>query len=200
MISQEQLNSYTQFFDYDLHLDNREIFIKEITDETAEVVLKGLSILSTLPGKDTLFTINSPGGAVYAGLAIYDAIKSCPTHTVIYGTGYVMSIASVIFQAADIRAITPTTSFMLHYGCTGADDATHSQDFIKDAQEELRLNKLIENIYLEKIRAKHPKFTLRALREKMKFNWYLSAQEVVKWGLADAVVEDINEIRAVIGS
>lgn len=65
---------------------------------------------------DITIHMNTPGGEWSHGMAIYDAIKACRSHVTIIGYGCVRSMSSVIFQAADDRALTPHCDFMIHDG------------------------------------------------------------------------------------
>ena len=76
---------------------------------------------------------------------------------------------------------------MIHYG-TEATDQVHTKDFVRAAEETNRINELTENIYLAQIRKKHPRFTRKKLRELMKYDYYMSAEEAVKLGLADKII------------
>jgi len=185
-----------RFYDYDLSISNREIYIAEIDELMSERVIKGVKSLKA--GDEVLFTINSPGGDFYEGMAIYSAIKRYTEEyggTIMNGTGHVMSMGTIIFQAAQYRYLDEHCTMMLHYGSAATGGWIHAKDFIQDAKEEQRLSSIMERIYLKKIKVKHPKFTLKDLREKMNFNWYLSAKEAVKWGLADGIlgVDDADE-------
>ena len=102
----------------------------------AERVIKGLHMLDTsAPTGDKPITIimNNLGGDWYHGMGIYDAIKACKNHITIKVFGYVMSMGSIIIQAADKRIMSPNSRMMIHYGTSGY--YGHNKDFIKWAKE-----------------------------------------------------------------
>lgn len=87
----------------------------EITDETASRVVGQLLTLQTLDSKSPIqVIINSPGGSLYAGLAIFDVLRTMPNPIITLGLGFVGSAALLIYTAGDIRQCTPSTSFFYH--------------------------------------------------------------------------------------
>ena len=184
--------------EYDILPGDRTIYIgSKSSDETgesgvdyllAEKVIKNLHILDKRMS-DIPITIkmNNPGGDVYHGLAIYDAIKSCRNDVTIIAYGYVMSMGSVILQAADTRIMSPHTRMMIHHG--EGITSGHMLDVQKQADEFKELNFIINDIYLSRIKEKKPRFTMKQLEDKMKFDWYLNAKEAVALGLCDAILE-----------
>lgn len=156
--------------------------------QLAERVIKNLHILDKR-ASDTPITIkmNNPGGDIYHGLAIYDAIKACQNDVRIIAYGYVMSMGSVIFQAADHRIMSPNARMMIHYGRGSADG--HMLDVYKQADELKELDKIINEIYLKRIKEVKPRFTMKQLEDKMKFDWYLGAKEAISLGLCDSTFE-----------
>lgn len=99
--------------------------------------------------------------------------------------GCAMSMGSVILQAADIRVMHPNSTMMIHYGEAGM--VGHAKDFDRVAAEYDRLNKWLENLYLEKMREVNEKITLRKVKDILKFDTYLTAEDSVKLGLADLI-------------
>jgi ATP-dependent protease ClpP protease subunit len=91
--------------------------------------------------------MNNPGGEWYHGMAIYDAIKESPCHCTIKVYGQVMSMGAVILQAADARILMPNTRMMIHYGYSGYNG--HSLTSIRWSDESKKLNKKMEDIFLE---------------------------------------------------
>lgn len=159
---------------------------KGIEQFTAENFIKGLILLEALDAHGTTFvTMNSIGGDWNHGMAIYDHIKSSKNQILIHACGNVMSIASVIFQAASYRSMSKNSSMLLHYGTDGF--YGHSKDFERHAEESKRVNKIMEDIYLEKIQEKNPKFNSKDLKKLLEFDKFLTAEEAVELGLADGV-------------
>lgn len=188
-----------RLFDYDIYVPTRTIVMRShlVDDEgesgtdaeMAQRVIKGLHILdSASPAGDKPITVimNNPGGDEYHGMAIYDAIKGCKNHVTIIVYGHAMSMGSIILQAADKRVMAPNSKMMVHYGTWGISD--HPQNVYRWAEEGKKFDTLMENIYLTKIKEKHPEFTLKKVQEMCKFDTFLTASEAVALGLADEVL------------
>jgi ATP-dependent Clp endopeptidase proteolytic subunit ClpP len=192
--------SIDRFYDYDIHTETRTIYIGSVesdiehgesgTDASmAERAIKALHILdSSAPNGDKPITIimNNPGGDWYHGMAIYDAIKTCKNHVSVVVYGYAMSMGSIIFQAADKRIMSPNSKMMIHYGYNGFDG--HSRTFLKVAEESKKIDQVMEDIYLERIKQKNPKFTVSKLREMVDHDTFLTAKEALDLGLIDEIL------------
>jgi ATP-dependent Clp protease protease subunit len=192
--------SIDRLYDYDIYIPTRTIYMGSLevgedgeesgTDaKMAERAIKGLHVLdSSAPDgtKPITIILNSPGGDVYHGLAIYDAIKACTNQVTIIVYGAAMSMGSVILQAADKRVMSANAKLMVHYGEFSID--SHSKSTMVWAKEEERNNLGMENMFLEKIRAKNPKFTRKQLQDMLNFDTILSAEEAIKLGLADEIL------------
>ena len=160
------------------------------------VVAQMLYLESENPEQDILFYINSPGGSVTAGLAIYDTMQfvKCDVSTIVIGQA--CSMGSFLAQAGapGKRILLPESRTMIHRvssGTPGTRGSVHVQELeFEDAkrsfEESQRLNKRLTELY-----AKHNSKgkTYEEFFEAMKFDTFLSAQEAVDFGLADQIVE-----------
>jgi ATP-dependent Clp protease protease subunit len=183
----------TQFFDYHVDHRYRTIYLgndsksqdddNEVSYAMAEYAIKGLYSLDTTSDRDISIIINTPGGWVSQGMAIYDAIQRCRSHTIgtVFGEAY--SMGSVILQACDERILMPHSTMMIHNGSTELGGKTN--DVMSSIKFEERLNKICEDIYLKKIKEKKPRFTRKQLQELLKTDTYFTAEEAAKIGLAD---------------
>ncbi len=184
-----------KLYDYDLYIPSRTIYMGSVESSIdggesgveavmAERVIKALHLLDQ---KDEPITIimNNPGGDWYHGMAIYDAIKACQSHVTVKVMGMAMSMGGVILQAADARIMSPNSRFMMHYGYMGWEG--HSKTFDKWGDENKRINKEMEDIFLDKIRKKHPAYTREDLEKALNHDTILSSHEAVALGLADKV-------------
>lgn len=192
--------SLDRFYDYDIYVTTRTIYMGSAeadieegesgTDaKMAERAIKALHILDMdAPNADKPITIilNSPGGDVYHGLAIYDAIKACKNHVTVIVYGMAMSMGSWIFQAADERVVSKNSRIMIHYGDTSHEG--HSKSALVWAKEEERINKKMEDVFMEKILDKNPHFTRKELQDLLNFDTVLTAEEAVNLGLADRLL------------
>lgn len=187
-----------KFFDYGIYLPSRTVYMGSVTiseeEESgtdclmAEKAIKGLHILDNLaPNGDSPITIilNSPGGDVYDGLAIYDAISQCKNYVTIKVMGKAQSMGAVILQAADKRIMSANASLMIHYGTTGVNGETKTVS--KYLTETQRIDKDMEQLFLKKIREKKPKYTLKQVRQLLDRDTYFSASDAVDLGLADEI-------------
>ena len=168
-----------------------------VEDSMANLIVAQLLFLeSDNPGKTINLYINSPGGAVTAGLAIYDTMQyiKCDIRTIVMGQA--CSMGSFLAQAgtAGQRIVLPESRTMIHRvssGTPGTSGSVHVQELqIEDINrhyaESQKINKRLTELYV-----KHNSVgkTYEELFETMKFDTFLTAQEAVDNGLADKVVE-----------
>jgi ATP-dependent Clp protease protease subunit len=167
-----------------------------VEDYSANLIVAQLLYLSTEdPEKKIDLFINSPGGSVTAGLAIYDTMQFCkaPIHT--YVMGQACSMGSFLAQAgtAGKRFVLPESRTMIHRvssGTRGTSGSVHVQelemeDAIRSFEESKKINKRLTELYVKHNSAGKG---YEELFETMKFDTFLTAQEAVEYGLADKVV------------
>lgn len=136
------------------------------------------------PGEPIEITINSPGGSVLDGLALYDSIlrlRRKGHHVVTRGTGMIASMATILMQAGDERILDANSWFMIHEVSAGA------QGTSSDMEDQIAFVKRL-NDRLHGILAERSTLTKRQIlsRTKKKDDW-LSAEEAVELGFADKV-------------
>ena len=160
------------------------------------IVAQMLYLESESPGLDINLYINSPGGAVTAGLAIYDTMQyiKCDVRTIVMGQA--CSMGSFLAQAgtAGKRVVLPESRTMIHRvssGTPGTSGSVHVQELqFEDAkrhyEESQKINKRLTELY---VRHNTKGKTYEELFETMKFDTFLTAQEAVENGLADKVVD-----------
>jgi ATP-dependent Clp endopeptidase proteolytic subunit ClpP len=195
-VSKFQRDDIEKFFDYSIDISSKTLYIGSasgdddgesgVDHKMAERVIKGLHMLDRKVENGLTIIMNNPGGDWYHGMAIYDAIKACQNHVTIKVFGYAMSMGSVILQAADERILAPHAKLMLHYGSTGYHG--HSKNFSRWAAEEEALNKVMEEIYLEKIKHKKPRFNRKQLRDILHFDTFFTAEQTIEYNLADKIL------------
>lgn len=167
-------------------LSDRIIFVDdEITPELASDVIKQILYLEKQdPNTPITLYINSPGGYVTAGLAIYDTMQfvQCPISTVCMGMA--ASMASVLLSAGTKgkRYILPNAEVMIHQPSGGSiGQATE----IKIACD----NILKTRETLNRILSKHTGQSIDKVSIDVERDYYLSAEEAVKYGLVDEIIE-----------
>ena len=168
-----------------------------VDDHMSNVIVAQLLFLeSEDPSKDISLFINSPGGLVTAGLAIYDTMQFIKSDVATYVMGQAASMGSFLAQAGakGKRFVLPEARTMIHRvssGTPGTRGSVHVQELqFEDAkrtyEESQRINKRLTELY---VRHNTAGKTYDEMYETMKFDTFLSAEEAVKWGLADKVVE-----------
>ena len=168
-----------------------------VEDNMANLIVAQMLFLeSENPDKDINLYINSPGGAVTAGLAIYDTMQYIKNDVKTIVMGQACSMGSFLAQAGapGHRYVLPESRTMIHRvssGTRGTSGSVHVQELeFEDArrhfEESKRLNQRLTELYVKHNTANK---TYEELFETMKFDTFLSAEEAVANGLADKVIE-----------
>lgn len=179
----------------DLLFTNREIFLTTGVDsDTSNELIKQLMILEKMDDSSeiTLY-INSPGGEVVSGLAVYDYIQlmKAPVRTVCIGTA--ASMGAILFLAGDKREMLSHTRLMIHDPAYGGGDMAGKKphelqmyvDKLKQSQE------IIAGIIASKTGK-----SLEEIYEKTREDSYFNAKEALEYGLATGIVDSTNSNRA----
>ena len=168
-----------------------------VEDNMANLIVAQLLYLESVSSsKPIKLYINSPGGSVTAGLAIYDTMQfvKAPVHTMVMGLAASMGSFLAQAGAAGYRYVLPESRTMIHRvssGTRGTSGSVHIQelqmeDAIRSFDEGKRLNKRLTELYVKHNSADK---SFEELFDTMKFDTFLSAQEAVDAGFADRVVE-----------
>ena len=173
---------------YDIYsrlLEDRIVFLSgEVNDSTANVVIAQLIYLEGKnPDKDIYLYINSPGGSVTAGLAIYDTMQyvKCDIQTICMGQAASMAAILLAGGTAGKRYALPSSRVMIHQPRGGVEG--QESDISIQAKEILRLKKLsIE--YL----AKHTNKSTEQVAEDMERDFFMSAQDAKEYGIIDHIM------------
>ncbi len=183
---------------YDIYsrlLKDRIIFLgTPIDSQVANVIVAQLLLLdSQNPEQEIQLYINSPGGEVYAGLAIYDTMRyiRAPVSTICVGIA--MSMGSVILMAGDKgkRLALPNSRVMIHQGSSGFRGNT--PDVEVQAKETLYLRDRLVDIYSTHTSLPHEK-----LLRDMERDYFMNPDEALKYGLIDQVIENTRDSRALV--
>jgi len=187
MVVEQTARGERSFDIYSRLLKERIIFLTgPVYDQVASVICAQLLFLeSDNPSKDISFYINSPGGVVSAGLAIYDTMQyvRSPISTLCIGQAASMGSLLLCAGAKGKRFATPNSRVMVHQPSGGAQG--QASDIEIQAREILTLRKRLNEIY-----ARHTGQELSAIEEKLERDSYMSAEEALAFGLVDQVVED----------
>jgi len=168
----------------------------DVNEHTASLLVAQLLFLESQGNEDINFFINSPGGSVTAGLAIYDTMQFIKPDVATYVIGQAASMGSFLAQAGTPgkRFVLPESRTMIHRvssGTPGTRGSVHVQELeFEDAkrafEESKRINKRLTELYVKHNTAGK---TFDELFSDMKFDTFLSASEAVQYGLADKVIE-----------
>jgi ATP-dependent Clp protease protease subunit len=176
---------------YDIYsrlLRDRVILLEgEVHDQMANLIVAQLLYLeSENPEKDISLYINSPGGSVTAGMAIYDAMQFISPDVTTIVMGQACSMGSLLAQAGakGKRMILPNARHMIHQPSGGA--RGQATDMEIQVREILEMKKNLTNIYV-----KHNSMgkTFEELARDMERDFFMSAQQALDYGLVDSVLE-----------
>ena len=187
MVVEQTARGERAFDIYSRLLKERIIFLTgPVFDQVAAVMCAQLLFLeSDNPSKDISVYINSPGGVVSAGLAIYDTMQYIrrPVSTLCIGQAASMGSLLLCAGAKGKRYATPNSRVMVHQPSGGAQG--QAADIEIQAREILTLRKRLNEIYV-----RHTGQTLESIEGKLERDSYMSAEEARDYGLVDQVVEN----------
>lgn len=187
MVVEQTARGERSFDIYSRLLKERIIFLTgPVFDQVAAVMCAQLLFLeSDNPSKDISVYINSPGGVVSAGLAIYDTMQyiRSPVSTLCIGQAASMGSLLLCAGAKGKRYATPNSRIMVHQPSGGAQG--QAADIEIQAREILTLRKRLNEIYV-----RHTGQALEAIESKLERDSYMSAEEARDYGLVDQVVEN----------
>jgi ATP-dependent Clp protease protease subunit len=168
----------------------------DVNEHTSSIIVAQLLFLESQGTEDIQFFINSPGGSVTAGLAIYDTMQFIKPAVSTIVLGQACSMGSFLAQAgaAGKRFVLPESRTMIHRvssGTPGTRGSVHVQelqfeDAVRAMGESKRLNERLTQLYVKHNTAGKK---YEELFETMKFDTFLSAEEAVAYGLADKVID-----------
>jgi len=175
---------------YSLLLKERIIFVgTPIDDQIANLVVAQLLYLSREDAdRDISMYINSPGGQIYAGLAIYDTMKMIPNKISTVAVGVTASFGTVLLAAGtkDNRYALPHSTIHMHQPLGGVQG--QASDIEIQAKEILRLKSRLNQILSDSTGQK-----LEVIEKDTERDFYLNAEQAVKYGLVDKILNPPEE-------
>jgi ATP-dependent Clp protease protease subunit len=183
----EQTNRGERAYDiYSRLLKERIIFITGPIEDTMSslIVAQLLFLEADNPKKEIAMYINSPGGVVTSGLAIYDTMQFVRPAVSTLCIGQAASMGSLLLAAGnkDMRFALPNARIMLHQPSGGFQG--QATDIMLHAQEILNLKKRLNEIYV-----RHTGQPLKKIEEALERDYFLTADMAVEWGVVDKVIE-----------
>ena len=197
MVIEQEARGERSYDIYSRLLKDRIVMLDtDVNEHTSSLIVAQLLFLESQGNEDITFFINSPGGSVTAGLAIYDTMQFIKPNVATYVMGQACSMGSFLAQAGHPgkRFVLPESRTMIHRvssGTRGTSGSVHVQELeFEDAkraiEESMRINKRLTELYVKHNTAGK---TYEELYETMKFDTFLGAEEAVAYGLADKVID-----------
>ncbi|MBW3599383.1 MAG: ATP-dependent Clp endopeptidase proteolytic subunit ClpP [Planctomycetes bacterium] len=178
---------------YDIYsrlLKDRIVFLgTQVNDEVANaIVAQMLFLQSEDPSGDIHLYINSPGGSVSAGLAIYDTMQFVQCDVATYCIGQAASMGAVLLTAGakGKRHALPNARIMIHQPLAGMEGT--AEDIMIHAKEFQRIKERLNEILI-----KHTGQTLDQIKQDTDRDRFMTAAEACEYGLIDRVIEHVNE-------
>ena len=183
----EQTNRGERAYDiFSRLLKERIIFITgPVEDMMSTLIVAQLLFLEAdNPKKEIAMYINSPGGVVTSGLAIYDTMQFVRPAVSTLCVGQAASMGSLLLAAGhkDMRFALPNSRIMLHQPSGGFQG--QATDIMLHAQEILNLKKRLNEIYV-----RHTGQSLKKIEDALERDYFLTAEMAVEWGVVDKVIE-----------
>jgi len=183
----EQTSRGERAFDiYSRLLSERIVFLgTPVNDQVANLIVAQLLHLeSEDPDKDIALYVNSPGGSVYAGLAIYDTIQFIKPDVSTICIGVAMSMGALLLAggAKGKRYVLPNSKVLIHQVSGGFQGP--ASDIEIHAREALNLRKRLDEIL-----AKHSGQELEKVEKDTERDYFMTAQEALDYGIVDKIIE-----------
>jgi ATP-dependent Clp protease protease subunit len=180
---------------YDIYsrlLKDRIVFLGgPVDDDMANVVIAQLLFLSNEdPKSDISVYVNSPGGSVSSGLAIYDTMQFLRCDVATYCVGLAASMGAVLMcgGARGKRFLLPNSRMLLHQPLVGGVMQGSATDLAIEAEEIIRIRKRLYNILAARTGKK-----IEVIEKDCDRNKWLEAEEAIEYGLADKILERLPE-------
>ena len=171
-------------------LEERKIFLwGDVSDKSAKDITEKLLYLEwTGPGKDITFYINTPGGSITAGMAIFDTMKMISSPVSVVVTGIAASMGSILLCGAPKgrRFLYPHSRVMIHQPLISGRMVAPAGDINIQAEEMEKLRS-----ELNQILADASGKPLKQVEKDTDRDFYLNAEEALEYGLADEIVEEV---------
>jgi ATP-dependent Clp protease protease subunit len=186
MVVEQSARGERSFDIYSRLLNERIVFLGTPVDDQISnlIVAQLLHLESDDPDKDISLYINSPGGSIYAGLAIYDTMQFIKPDVQTICFGVAMSMGSLLLSggAEGKRLALPNSRILIHQPSSGFEG--QATDIEIHAKEVLDLRRRIDEIY-----AKHTGKSLEQVHDDMERDRFFKADEAVEYGLIDRVID-----------
>ena len=171
-------------------LEERKVFLwGEVSDRSArDVTEKFLYLETSDPGKDIIFYVNTPGGSITGGMAVYDTMQLISSSITVVVTGMAASMGSILLCGASPgqRLLYPHSRVLIHQPLISGRIWAAAVDINIQAEEMEKLREELNGILSKSSGQPLEKIQLDTDRD-----FYLNAQEAIEYGLADKIVEKV---------
>ena len=191
LVEKETVNGTQSSFLYTEAFNRRKIFLFGSIDENTSYAFTNQTLhLMQDKTQPIDIYINSPGGNVLDGLAIYDIIQGCEAPVNLYCISLAASMASIIFAGGEKgrRFILPNSKIMIHEPLINSTPGGSASSIATTAESLLKTRELLNGIL-----AKHTGKSIKEINAATKEDRWFTADEALKFGLADAIVTKIDE-------
>ncbi|OHD06601.1 MAG: hypothetical protein A2086_06675 [Spirochaetes bacterium GWD1_27_9] len=175
-------------------LEQRKIIISEaINQRVAEKVIKTLFLFDSLDSeKPITVIINSPGGEVFSGFAIYDIMKLIKSPIITLVTGFAASMGSIIMLGAKKgrRYVTPNSKVLIHQPLIGGIFEGRATEIEIQAKEIQETKERIIKIYEQETQQDKEK-----IAKDIEMDYWMTAEEAIAYGLVDKIVNSMEEVK-----
>ncbi len=174
----------------DTFLEQRKVFLwGEVSDKSARDVTEKLLFLEFKePGKPITFYINTPGGSITAGMAIYDTMQLISSPIKVVVTGMAASMGSILLSGAEKgqRVLYPHSRVLIHQPLISGQMVAVAVDIHIQAKEMEKLRDELNNIL-----ANASGQPLEKIQKDTDRDFYMTAEEAIEYGLADSICETL---------
>ena len=181
----EKKNNYERCYDlYSRLLEDRIIFItNEIDNNNSNIIISELLYLDSISNEDIYIYINSPGGSITSGMAIYDTMNYIKSDIVTICIGIAASMASILLSSGTKgkRYILPNSEVMIHQPLGGTNGQATDIKIHAD-----RILKLKDK--LNRILSKNTNTNLKKIEQDTERDYFMNAKEALDYGLVDKII------------
>lgn len=189
----EEFKSLKDKIDYAILESRRILFTDQVDNNTAREAMRQIMYLElTNPGKPITFIINSPGGSVDAGFAIWDHVKMITSPVITLVSGLAASMGSVLSLCAapGKRFATPHSRIMVHQPSISGPVTGQASDLDIHAKEILKTYNMLVELYME-----HSGRSRSEVEKALDRDTWMTSEEALNFGLLDKIVTSFKEVK-----
>lgn len=175
--NKKEISDFKDYVDDSYCLKTRRIYITEINEKEVDKFIRVLTLLESINNKPITIFINSGGGYIYDGFALFDFIRLSSCHIITHAVGKIMSMGLVLYVAGDERLAGNNTTFMAHKAAGGSYGSSTEVEI--DSKELTRINNSMTDILV----ARTSKDKVFWNKMMSKGNHYFNTQQAIEYGV-----------------